>query len=100
MSNVTYSTQRLTAQDPTVTVSGLTSALRDLVEQFSGIDDVRILPSQDRYGHKRSKVFIVYSTFDLTRDEKLVAALDAWDVDLDLVPTKSASLISANARTV
>jgi hypothetical protein len=100
MSNVTYSNGRPTTAIQTITISGLTVALRDLVSQFVGIDEVRILPDQDRYGHKRSKVFVVYSTFDLSRDEKLVAALDAWDVDLDLVPAKSAALISSNARTV
>jgi hypothetical protein len=76
-------------------------ALRQILKEFSGVSDVRLLPLGKRVGGARHKVFVVLSAHDVDRDRRIVEVLSQLsDIDMDLVPAASVGMIPDAAQSI
>lgn len=76
-------------------------ALRLILNQFSGIADVRLLPLAKRAGGARHKVFVVLAAHDVERDRRIVDVLSQLtDIDMDLVPLASVGMLPDGAQSI
>lgn len=76
-------------------------ALRQILRQFDGVADVRLLPLTKRAGGARHKVFVLLSAHDVERDRRIVEVLSQLsDIDMDLVPAASAGMIPDGAQSI
>jgi hypothetical protein len=76
-------------------------ALRQIIKEFKGVGDVRLLPLAKRAGGARHKVFVVLAAHDVERDRRIVEVLSQLtDIDMDLVPAASVGMIPEAAQSI
>ena len=93
----TWSTNNTRSIKPSYDLRG---TLRAVVREaeISGINSVRLLPSEARYENARDKVYFVLDTHDLDRDERIVMVMIQLDgIDYDLVPISAVGLVPRDA---
>jgi len=75
--------------------------VREVLRQFEGLAEVRVLSARLRPASRRAKVFVVLGTHDVRRDARVVERLcQIPDVDFDLVPAASRGMIPDDAACI